>query len=133
VKVPATVGFPLQQLGIKKARPTPHSSKPCGVQVSVTGKGAGNACPPNVKVDENVYTVGVLGFGTVRSNSRIQSGWQKEGCSTGFAVGSRITTPPGCIASMVRGRESQTAGKVVRKKMAASEVSFILIFPQIKK
>jgi hypothetical protein len=106
----------------------PHSppSKPCGVQVSVKGKGAGNACPPNVKVDENMYTVGVLGFGTVISNSIKQIGRQKEGCRSGFPVGSRITTPPGCTASTVIEMESQTAGNVVREKMAVSQISFMI-------
>lgn len=129
VKVPATVGFPLQQPGIKKAVTMPHV--PGFTQVTVNGIGVGNSCPPNVRVDENVYTVGVLGVGTLVSNSRTQNGRQKDGCRSGFPVGSRITSPPGCTASTVNETESQTAGRVVRKKIAVSQISF-MIFPQSK-
>jgi hypothetical protein len=111
---------------MKKPVPTLHAPLfTCGLQVSVNGRELGNGCPPNVKVDENVYTVGVLGVGTKIPNCRTQIGRQKDGCRSGFPVGSRVTSPPGCEAEAVNGTESQSAGNVVRRKMAVSQISFI--------
>jgi hypothetical protein len=80
-------------------------------------------CSPNVKVDENVYTVGVLGSGRKVPNCRRHCGKQKDGCRRGFPLGSIVSDPPGWSGETVNGTESQNAGKVAREKMAASEIS----------
>jgi hypothetical protein len=130
VKVPLT-GVPHGKLlttpqSAKKELPTLHAPGfSCGVHVIVIGAPT-ITNPPTARVDENAYTVGMLGSGRNVSNCRKQTGEQKDGCRSGFSLGFIVTSPLGCRTATVNGTESQNADRVAKKNKAARETSFIL-------
>ena len=116
----------MQQKSAKKEAPTLHAPGfPWGVQIIVNGAPT-MTCPANVRVDENVYVVGVLGFGSEVSNCRKHTGRQKDDRRSGFPLGSMVTNPLGCTATTVNGTESQNADNVANKRKAESEISLMI-------